>query len=82
MFSREPLGVRGWLSGLGRLWAKVLKAQMPFLSLLAFGALSVLADSRPNILFCSSDDQSYAHTGANGDPVVKTPAFDRVALQR
>jgi N-sulfoglucosamine sulfohydrolase len=37
------------------------------------------AESRPNILFCISDDQSYAHTGANGDPVVSTPAFDRVA---
>ena len=35
--------------------------------------------SRPNILFCISDDQSYAHTSANGDPVVRTPAFDRVA---
>lgn len=35
--------------------------------------------ARPNILFCISDDQSYAHTGANGDPVVQTPAFDRVA---
>ena len=40
-----------------------------------------LADSRPNILFCISDDQSYAHTGANGDPVIKTPAFDRVARE-
>ena len=39
------------------------------------------ADSRPNILFCISDDQSYAHTGANGDPVVKTPAFDLVAKE-
>lgn len=26
-----------------------------------------------------SDDQSYPHTSAMGDPVVKTPAFDRVA---
>ena len=39
------------------------------------------ADQRPNILFCISDDQSYAHTGSNGDPVVKTPAFDRVAKE-
>lgn len=39
------------------------------------------AESRPNILFCISDDQSYAHTGANGDPVVKTPAFDRIARE-
>ena len=36
---------------------------------------------RPNILFCISDDQSYSHTGANGDPVVQTPAFDRVARE-
>ena len=35
----------------------------------------------PNILFCISDDQSYANTGANGDPVVQTPAFDRVARE-
>ena len=37
--------------------------------------------ARPNILFCISDDQSYAHTGANGDPVVQTPAFDRIARE-
>ena len=51
------------------------------------GLVSLLSSSqaaaaeRPNILFCISDDQSYAHTGANGDPVVKTPAFDRVARE-
>jgi len=40
------------------------------------------ADARqPNILFCISDDQSYAHTGAHGDPVVQTPAFDRIARE-
>ena len=43
-------------------------------------ALDAEAD-RPNILFCISDDQSYAHAGANGDPVVQTPAFDRVARE-
>jgi N-sulfoglucosamine sulfohydrolase len=36
---------------------------------------------RPNILFCISDDQSWLHAGAMGDPVVKTPAFDRVARE-
>jgi N-sulfoglucosamine sulfohydrolase len=39
------------------------------------------AAERPNILFCISDDQSYSHTGANGDPVVSTPAFDRIARE-
>ena len=37
--------------------------------------------ARPNILFCISDDQSYAHTGANGDLVVQTPTFDRIARE-
>ncbi len=44
-------------------------------------SLRSAAEERPNILFCISDDQSYSHTGANGDPVVKTPAFDRVARE-
>ena len=46
---------------------------------LLFG--SSLASERPNILFCISDDQSFAHTGANGDPIVHTPGFDRVARE-
>ena len=36
---------------------------------------------RPNILFAIADDQSFAHTGAMGDPVVRTPTFDRVARE-
>ena len=46
----------------------------------ALPAISV-AKKRPNILFCISDDQSWAHTSTMGDPVVKTPAFDRVARE-
>ena len=47
--------------------------------LLLFSVLKATADERPNILFCISDDQSYYHTGASGDPVIETPAFDRIA---
>jgi len=36
---------------------------------------------RPNILFCMSDDQTWLHTSIGGDPVVKTPHFDRVARE-
>ena len=42
---------------------------------------TIVSAERPNILFCISDDQSYAHTGANGDPVVQTPGFDRIARE-
>jgi len=44
---------------------------------IGLGAAAV--ESRPNILLVISDDQSWAHTGAAGDPYVRTPAFDRVA---
>tara|TARA_R110000850_G_scaffold14189_2_gene45468 strand:+ start:204 stop:1706 length:1503 start_codon:yes stop_codon:yes gene_type:complete len=59
---------------------------MKILPTLLAAALLLIATAhaetgRPNILFCISDDQSYAHTGANGDPVVKTPAFDRIAAE-
>ena len=36
---------------------------------------------RPNILFCMSDDQTWLHTSIGGDPVIKTPHFDRVARE-
>jgi uncharacterized sulfatase len=36
---------------------------------------------RPNIFVAISDDQSWLHTSAEGDPVVKTPVFDRIAQQ-
>ena len=35
--------------------------------------------TRTNIFLAISDDQSRAHVGADGDPVAKTPAFDRIA---
>jgi len=56
-------------------------AKFLLLASLAMAASGVSAAEKPNILFCISDDQSYAHAGANGDPLVKTPAFDRVARQ-
>lgn len=34
---------------------------------------------KPNILFAFADDQSWLHTSAFGDNIVKTPAFDRIA---
>jgi len=36
---------------------------------------------RPNILFAMADDWGWPHAGAYGDPVVKTPAFDRLARE-
>jgi len=38
-------------------------------------------DRPPNILFCIADDWGWPHASAYGDPVVATPAFDRVAAE-
>lgn len=35
-------------------------------------------EGSPNILVLMADDWSYPHAGALGDPVVKTPTFDRL----
>jgi arylsulfatase A-like enzyme len=60
---------------------------LPLLLLFALGASDTYGsseaakDARPNILFCLADDWSWPHAGAYGDPVVKTPAFDRLARE-
>lgn len=36
---------------------------------------------RPNVVFAFADDWSWPHAGIAGDPVVKTPHFDRVARE-
>ena len=49
------------------------------------GGLSLAADKsgkkRPNVLFALADDWGWPHAGAYGDPVVKTPHFDRLAKE-
>lgn len=44
-------------------------------------AAEAAAGSRPNILFCIADDWGWPHAGAYDDPVVQTPAFDRIATE-
>jgi len=36
---------------------------------------------RPNILFLIADDWSFPHAGVYGDPVARTPTFDRLAAE-
>ncbi|MDE0736145.1 MAG: sulfatase [Pirellulaceae bacterium] len=60
---------------------RVLFCQLILVLILVPRARLDAAPPRPNILFCISDDQSYAHTGANGESQIKTPAFDRIARE-
>ena len=59
----------------------IIKLLIVISAIATIGLPTLAADNRPNILLCISDDQSYAHTGANGDPVVQTPTFDRIARE-
>ena len=47
---------------------------------LTLASLSLQA-APPNVLLLIADNWSYAHAGANGYPVVRTPVFDRVARE-
>ncbi len=51
------------------------------LSSVGRAATPTAAASRPNILFCISDDQSFPYASAYGTAWVKTPAFDRIARE-
>lgn len=54
------------------------------LALMGLGLVALhafAADERPNILFAIGDNWLYDHAGANGDPAVKTPVFDRIAKE-
>ncbi|MBI2948397.1 MAG: sulfatase [Verrucomicrobia bacterium] len=42
---------------------------------------SVRAAERPNIFLAIADDWGWPHAGVYGDPVVKTPTFDRLARE-
>jgi arylsulfatase A-like enzyme len=58
-------------------------AALVLFPLLTFGQSAAAADDkpRPNILLAIADDWGWPHAGAYGDPVVKTPTFDRVAKE-
>ncbi|GAB5407013.1 MAG: sulfatase [Aureliella sp.] len=50
-----------------------------FMLVLGSSTAVAIGAERPNILVAISDDQSYPYASAYGEPVIKTPAFDRVA---
>lgn len=60
---------------------------LAILAVLAVAPAGAAAESpaastdRPNILFAIADDWGWPHAGAYGDPVVKTPTFDRLARE-
>ncbi|MCP4453647.1 MAG: sulfatase-like hydrolase/transferase [Planctomycetes bacterium] len=66
---RKPLGTcRIWVLGL-------------FTLALLTPGLHGQDQDRPNILFCLADDQSFPHASTYGEPVIKTPVFDRIARE-
>ena len=58
--------------------ANLFKSSFPYLLALFF-ALEIRADSRPNIIFLFTDDQSSYSLGCYGNKEVKTPHIDRLS---
>jgi len=64
-----------------RIFLKTLGIGILSPSLECLGKILPKAEKRPNIVFMIADDWSWPHAGILGDPVVKTPAFDRIAKE-
>ena len=58
-----------------------MKSTLTLIVLFTWLPAAVFAEDRPNFLFAISDDQSWKHCGAYGDPAIQTPAFDRIARE-
>jgi arylsulfatase A-like enzyme len=51
------------------------------MAIVVLAPMATFATNQPSILLCIADDWGWPHASIAGDPVVKTPAFDRVARE-
>ncbi len=58
---------------------RLFRSLIVLLLLCSISCQALYAADRPNILVAISDDQSYPHASAYGEPVIQTPGFDEVA---
>jgi len=68
-----------------KLFKSLRKGILPFglliVACLFTGCSQEESTQQPNIIFAIADDWGWPHAGAYGDPVVQTPAFDKVARE-
>ncbi len=62
-------------------YAAILLLIIPALLSIHGTCANAADNARPNILFALADDWGWPHASAYGDPVVKTPTFDRLARE-
>jgi N-sulfoglucosamine sulfohydrolase len=62
-------------------WSAALLAVATATGARATSGAATPVEPRPNILFAIGDDWGWPHAGAYGDPVVRTPVFDRLARE-
>jgi len=66
---------------LGTITLRVVPVALGLMLTATAGARQPAGGRPPNILVIIADDWGYPHAGAYGDPVVKTPTFDRIARE-
>lgn len=81
LFKGAPHGFFNYGRGDGQAYRDTVRAMDTFLESLGFLTADATPRDRPNILFCIADDWGWRHASAYGDPVVQTPAFDRIARE-
>ena len=75
----RPLKIFAWWAAEWRLLG--LSALVVNLTTAALTYGDSTPERRPNILLAIADDWGYPHAACYGDPVVKTPTFDRLARE-
>jgi N-sulfoglucosamine sulfohydrolase len=66
---------------LGSMTLRVVAVTLGLMLTATAGAHQPASARPPNILVIIADDWAYPHSGAYGDPVVRTPTFDRIARE-
>ncbi len=52
-----------------------------FIAGILFANISPAQNKRPNFILILTDDQGYGDISINGNPTIKTPNIDRLALE-
>ena len=72
------MSINRLICDIGCIAPRALAAPILLAALSGCGPTSETSDSRPNVIIILTDDQGYGDMSAHGNPILKTPAMDRL----